>query len=94
MGPRQVGDRSPRLLSHSHKTRARAWLEAKMAEHKYAVGQSVRFIPDRLTEARARGIYTVVRILPEMAGVWQYRIKAKLGGQERVVREYQLQRPT
>ena len=63
-----------------------------MAQHKYSVGQSVRFTPDRYTDASARGAYTIVKTLPESGGVWQYRVKAKVDGRERVVREDQLDR--
>jgi hypothetical protein len=63
-----------------------------MAQHKYAVGQSVRFSPDRHTDASARGMYTVVRALPESGGVFQYHVKAKIDGRERIVREDQLDR--
>ncbi len=63
-----------------------------MAEHKYSVGQSVRFTPDRNTDASARGAYTIVKTLPESEGVLQYRVKAKIDGRERVVREDQLDR--
>lgn len=63
-----------------------------MAQHKYAVGQSVRFIPERFIDASARGIYTIVRPLPEAGGIFQYRVKANRDGQERVVREDQLER--
>ena len=63
-----------------------------MAQHKYSVGQIVRVTPDRNTDAAARGAYTVVRTLPEADGVLQYRVKAKVDGIERVVREDQLGR--
>ena len=63
-----------------------------MAKHKYSVGQSVRFTPDRNTDANARGVYTIVKTLPEAWGVLQYHVKAKTGGCERVVREDQLAR--
>lgn len=63
-----------------------------MAQHKYSAGQSVRFTPDRSTDASARGTYTIVRALPESGGILQYRVKAKMNGQERVVREDQLDR--
>ena len=64
-----------------------------MTKHKYAAGQSVRFTPDRYTDAGARGAYTIVRALPEAGGVFQYQVKAKVDGRERVVREDQLERP-
>lgn len=63
-----------------------------MAQHKFSIGQSVRFTPDRSTNASARGAYTIVRALPESGGILQYRVKAKINGQERVVREDQLER--
>jgi hypothetical protein len=63
-----------------------------MAQHKYSIGQSVRFTPDRTTGASAGGAYTIVRALPEAGGILQYHVKAKINGQERVVREDQLER--
>jgi hypothetical protein len=63
-----------------------------MVQHKYSAGQSVRFTPDRNTDASSRGAYTIVRRLPEAGGVLQYRVKAKSDGRERVVREDQLDR--
>ena len=63
-----------------------------MAQHKYAVGQNVRFTPDRNTDPGARGAYTIVKTLPEAGGVPQYHVKAKIDGRERVVREDQLER--
>jgi hypothetical protein len=64
-----------------------------MAAHKFAPGQSVRFSPSRGEDGSARGIYTVVTRLPETGNVPQYRIKAKINGRERIVREDQLDRP-
>ena len=63
-----------------------------MAAHKYAAGQSVRFVPHRYEDSAARGLYTIVRLLPEEGNTPQYRIKAKTDGRERVVREDQLTR--
>jgi hypothetical protein len=63
-----------------------------MAQHKYGAGQSVHYTPDRGLDANSRGLYTVVRTLPESGGMLQYRVKAKTDGQERVVREDQLNR--
>jgi hypothetical protein len=65
-----------------------------MAQHKYSVGQSVRFTPDRSSDASTRGVYTIVRALPESEGVLQYHVKAKVDGRQRVVREDQLSRST
>ena len=64
-----------------------------MAAHKYAAGQSVRFSPYPGEDGSARGLYTIVRLLPEEESTPQYRIKAKTDGRERVVREDQLARP-
>jgi len=61
-----------------------------MATHKFATGQNVRFSPHRHEDSSARGVYTIVRLLPEEGSTPQYRIKAKLDGRERVVREDQL----
>jgi len=63
-----------------------------MLQHKYSAGQNVRFTPDRYGEATARGAYTIVKTLPETGGVPQYRVKAKVDGCERIVREDQLER--
>jgi hypothetical protein len=63
-----------------------------MATHKFATGQNVRFSPHRNEDHSARGLYTIVRLLPEESNTPQYRIKAKVDGRERVVREDQLSR--
>ena len=63
-----------------------------MSPHKFAVGQTVRFSPDRNQGATVRGSFKVVRLLPEAASVLQYRVKSQLDGHERVVREDQLAR--
>lgn len=60
--------------------------------HKFAIDQDVYFVPDHHTDRSARGIYKIVRTLPESGGVFQYQIKAKINGQERVARENQLNR--
>jgi hypothetical protein len=61
-----------------------------MPSHKFAVGQNVRFSPDRLQQTVSQGRYKVVRLLPESANVLQYRVKSQTDGHERVVREDQL----
>ena len=63
-----------------------------MAQHKYSVGQNVRFTPDRNTDPRARGAYTIVKTLPESGGVLQYHVRVMVNGRERVVGEDQLDR--
>ena len=60
-----------------------------MPAHKFAIGQMVRFSPDRGQEGR--GSFTVVRLLPAAVGsLLQYQVKSDLDGHERVVRENQL----
>jgi hypothetical protein len=65
-----------------------------MATHRFAVGQLVRFTPDRIERdlSSAQRQFKIVRLLPEAASVFQYRVKSQLDGHERVVREDQLAR--
>ena len=64
-----------------------------MPAHKFAVGQVVLFSPD-LGQQAARGErFTVVRLLPDAAGLLQYEVKSETDGHERVVREDQLAGP-
>jgi hypothetical protein len=63
-----------------------------MSAHKFTIGQTVRFSPDRNQESSGRGSFKVVRLLPEEANVLQYRVKSQADGHERVVREDQLTR--
>jgi hypothetical protein len=51
-----------------------------MSAHRFTVGQTVHFSPDRNQEGAARGSFKVVRL------------KSQLDGHERVVREDQLTR--
>jgi hypothetical protein len=62
-----------------------------MATHKFAVGQTLYFSPGRSEESK-KGHYKVVRQLPETGNMFQYRIKSELDGQERIVREDQIER--
>jgi len=64
-----------------------------MSGYKFAIGQSVRFSPDRIQLSSGRGRFKIVRLLPEAASVLQYRVKSEIDGHERVVREDQLARP-
>jgi hypothetical protein len=68
--------------------------EGTMVTHRFAVGQSVRFSPDRGQEQeQTKGArFKIVRLLPEVGNALQYRVKSEIGGQERVVREDQLAR--
>ena len=62
-----------------------------MATHKFAVGQALYFSPGVGGESK-KGRYKVVRQLPETGNMLQYRIKSEMDGQERVVREDQIER--
>ena len=63
-----------------------------MAIHRFAVGQTVRFLPDRGQEHERRALFKIVRLLPEAGNALQYHVKSEIDGQERVVREDQLER--
>ena len=63
-----------------------------MSTHKFAVGQALYFSPGIGGESKSKGRYKVVRQLPETGNMLQYRIKSEMDGQERVVREDQIER--
>jgi hypothetical protein len=67
-------------------------LEQHMATHKFSLGQTLNFSPGLGEDSRSKGRYKVVQQLPETGNTLQYRIKSETGGQERVVREDQLER--
>lgn len=61
-----------------------------MAIHHFAVGQSVELVAGRFDGNAPRGVYTVVRQLPNDAIDREYRIKFRQDGHERVVKESQI----
>ena len=63
-----------------------------MATHKFSSGQALQFSPGLGEDSKAKGRYKVVRQLPETGNMLQYRIKSETDGQERVVREDQVER--
>jgi hypothetical protein len=63
-----------------------------MAVHKFSVGQALQFTPGLGEDSKSKGRYKVVRQLPETSNMLQYRIKSEMDGQERVVREDQVER--
>ncbi len=63
-----------------------------MLSHKFSVGQSVRFSPDRHQQVLRTARFKVVRLLPEADNQLQYRVKCESDGHERIVREDQLAR--
>lgn len=60
--------------------------------HKFRVGQLVRIARGRLPDHSGGDVYEVVRLLPESAGEFGYRIKAAREATERAVRESELVR--
>ncbi len=61
-----------------------------MDARKFAIGDRVRLRLDRYANDNPADVYTILRILPEMANIWQYRVKRVGDGQERAVSEQQL----
>ncbi len=61
-----------------------------MNGHRYRVGQTVNFKPDRREQSARRGRYEIVRLLPAEGIDNQYRVRSVSDGHERVVRESQL----
>jgi hypothetical protein len=59
-------------------------------DHKFQIGQAVEFFPNRGVDHKARGRYTIVRLLPMDGNTPQYRVKNKTDGHERMVRENEL----
>lgn len=64
-----------------------------MPLHSFAVGQSVEFLPNRFEGSAPRGLYTVLRLLPNDSSDREYRVRNVRDGHERVVRESQIRRP-
>ena len=52
-----------------------------MATHKFVVGQTLHFSPGLGGDSKGKGRYKVVRQLPESDGIFQYRIKSEMDGQ-------------
>ena len=61
-----------------------------MTPHKFAVGDRVQVLPDRLNTNVRPGIYTIVRALPATSQGCQYRAKNALDSHERVFDEAQI----
>lgn len=60
-----------------------------MAPHKFKTGEQVTVAPNRAAGMRG-GTFTIVRLLPEERGTYQYRVKSVVDGHERVVLESDL----
>jgi hypothetical protein len=65
-----------------------------MLSRKFAVGDRVQLSLDTPLNHNPQDVYTVSRILPAQANVWQYRVKRADDGQERAVGEPQLVKVT
>ncbi len=61
-----------------------------MHRHRFAVGQTVDFLPGPADGNIPRGKYTIQRLLPSETRDLQYRVRHGLDGHERVVPESQL----
>lgn len=61
-----------------------------MPRHKFKIGQSVQYAPDKLQTAAPSGQYKITRLLPSTGRSQQYRIKNALEPYERIAQESQL----
>ena len=61
-----------------------------MATHKFKLGQSVEYLPDKLQVRPPSGTYKITRLLPAAGSDHQYRIKNASEPYERIARESQL----
>jgi hypothetical protein len=61
-----------------------------MTQPKFAVGDHVRVLPDRLNTNLRPGVYTIVKAMPETSQGRQYRAKNVMDNHERVLDESQL----
>ena len=61
-----------------------------MQQHKFAAGDRVQLVPDRLNQNVRPGVYTIVRIMPVTSQGCLYRAKSALDAHERVLEESQL----
>jgi hypothetical protein len=61
-----------------------------MPEHKYRIGQSVEFFPERGVDQTAKGRYKIVRLFLGERNSPLYRIKHQVDGHERMVDESEL----
>lgn len=61
-----------------------------MSQRKFAIGDRVRLAAHGYSVNDPHDIYTISRMLPADANVWQYRMKRVGDGQERAATELQL----
>ncbi|MBV8456540.1 MAG: hypothetical protein JO122_07985 [Acetobacteraceae bacterium] len=65
-----------------------------MALRKFAIGDQVRLTAERYSVKNPKDVYTISRMLPAQANIWQYRVKREGDGQERAASETQLVKVT
>jgi hypothetical protein len=58
--------------------------------HGFSVGQNVEVVPGKYDNNLPRGVYTILRLLPNDAEDREYRVKSAFDGHERVVRQSQI----
>lgn len=63
-----------------------------LKSHKYALGQTVRYIAGPISRVNDSGTFKVVKLLPLDGDEHQYRIKSTSEAFERVAKESQLDR--
>ena len=63
-----------------------------MSDHKFRIGQSVRYTSGPYGRGNMNDIYKVTQLLPSETDDRQYRIKSASEPHERVVKESQLAR--
>jgi len=64
-----------------------------MSNHKFKVGQTVRYTPRFLRTVRADAIFKVTHLMPSEDDECQYRFKSASEPHERVAKESQLNNP-
>jgi len=60
------------------------------AQRKFVVGDQVRLTADGYSVSNPKDVYTISRLLPAEANIWQYRVRREDDGQEQAVTETQL----
>lgn len=63
-----------------------------LKSHKFALGQTVRYIASPLNRVTVGGTFKIVKLLPPDGDEYQYRIKNQGEAFERVAKESQLDR--
>ena len=75
------------------RTRSASAVESVVLKsHKYAIGQTVRYIAGPISRVNGSGTFKIVKLLPPEGDEHQYRIKSTGEAFERVAKESQLDR--